>query len=48
MANRIVSHKTVIGGKRDFCSPSLTLGWSIKNKNSTQWSIGKLEIFYDQ
>jgi hypothetical protein len=36
MANRIIRNKTIMRGKSDFCSPSLTLEWSIRNKISTQ------------
>jgi hypothetical protein len=36
MSNMIVSHKTIIRGKSDFCSPTLTLRWLIRNKISIQ------------
>jgi hypothetical protein len=48
MVSKKVKHKNAARGKNDICSPTLKLGWSIKNKISTQWPIGKLKFFYGQ
>jgi hypothetical protein len=48
MVNKKIKYKNAIKGKNDFYSLTLTLEWSIRNKISTQWSIGKLKFYDDQ
>jgi hypothetical protein len=48
MVNNKVKHKNAARGKNDICFPTLTLAWTIRNKISTQWLIGKLNFFYGQ
>jgi hypothetical protein len=47
MVNRKIKHKNAAKGKNDICSLTLILEWSIRNKISTQLSIGKLNFFYN-
>jgi hypothetical protein len=45
MVNKKVKQKNAGRSKIDICSLNLTLGWSIRNKISTQWPTGKLNFF---